>query len=402
MYIKLFFERKLLETKSLKMNIKKQIILGLVLIAADLLVAQTLTNKKDGNYKFTVVKNLEATEVQNQAQSSTCWSFSSLSFFESEMIRMGKPKVNLSEMFIVRNAYMAKADKYVRMHGLINFGPGGAFHDAAYVIKNFGLVPQSAYLGLVNGDKEINHNEMDNMLKAQLDVLVKANNISTGWSKAVNSTLDAYLGEAPLSFDYQGKKYDSKSFAASLGLNMDNYIEITSFSHHPFYTKFALEIQDNWAWDQLYNVPLNDMIDVVDNAIMNGYSVAWGADVSEKGFSYKNGVAIVPDVEWSDVKKEKVDSVILNPGKQKEITQAMRQLAFDNYETQDDHGMHIVGMVKDQNGAKYYIVKNSWGIKNNDCDGYFYVSEAYLKYKTTSIMVHKEGVKKEIAKKLGL
>ncbi len=384
------------------MNIKKQIILGLALIAADLVVAQTLSNKKDGNYKFTVVKNIEATEVQNQAQSGTCWSFSSLSFFESELLRMGKPKVNLSEMFIVRNAYMAKADKYVRMHGLINFGPGGAFHDAAYVIKNFGMVPQSAYIGLVNGDKEINHNEMDAMLKAEVDVIVKANKISPSWAVAVNSTLDAYLGKAPETFDYMGKQYNPKSFAASLGLNMDNYIEISSFSHHPFYSKFAIEVQDNWAWAQVYNVPLIEMIDVIDNAIMNGYSIAWGADVSEKGFSFKNGVAIVPDLDWADVKKEKIDSVILNPGKQMEITQEIRQKAFDNYETQDDHGMHIVGIVKDQNGTKFYVIKNSWGIKNNDCDGYFYASEAFVKYKTTSIMLHKDGVKKEIAKKLGM
>jgi bleomycin hydrolase len=384
------------------MNIKKQIILSAVFFSAAVLSAQTLTNKKDGNYKFTVVKNLESTEVQNQGQSGTCWSFSSLSFFESEMLRMGKPKVNLSEMFVVRNAYAAKAEKYVRMHGLINFGPGGAFHDVAYVMKNYGMVPQEAYLGLANGEKEINHNEMDGVLKAIVDVVVKENKVSPGWQKAVNGTLDAYLGKTPENFQYQGKQYTPKTFAQSLGLDMDKYIEITSFTHHPFYSKFAIEVQDNWSWSEVYNLPLNEMMDVLDNALMNGYSVAWGSDVSEKGFSFKNGVAIVPDVDWADVKKEKMDSVILNPGKQKEITQEMRQVAFDNYETGDDHGMHIVGIVKDQNGVKYYIVKNSWGIKNNDCDGYFYASEAFVKYKTTSIMLHKDGVKKDIAKKLGL
>lgn len=366
---------------------------------------QELKNKKDGNYKFTVVKNLEATAVQNQAKSSTCWSFSSLSFIESELLRMGKPSVNLSEMFVVHHTYSDKAEKYVRMHGSAHFAAGGAFHDALYVMKKYGIVPQSVYTGMPNGEKEINHEQMDQMLKGMVSGVVAAKKeviSSTAWPKAVDATLDAYLGKLPETFDYNGKQYTPQSFAASLGLNYDNYIEITSFTHHPFYTKFALEIPDNWQWKEMYNVPLNEFTDIIDNSIMNGYSVAWGADVGEPGFAFKDGVAIIPDLDWKDVKKEKMDSVINNPGKQKEITQEMRQMSFDNYETTDDHGMHIIGIVKDQNGTKYYIVKNSWGAIKNDCGGYFYASEAYVKYKTTSIMINKESLKKEEAKKLGV
>ncbi|MCW3086557.1 MAG: aminopeptidase [Bacteroidetes bacterium] len=394
------------------MNFKKQLIIAMAFVSvsafAQTPTPQTFTNKKDGNYKFTVVKNLDATAVQDQAHSGTCWTFSSLSFIESELLRMGKPKVNLSEMFIVHNAYNMKADKYVRMHGSVNFGEGGAFHDVMAVVKDSGIVPQMVYSGFangekdVNGEKKINHSELDALTKNIVETVVKSDKPGIAWKKAFNGTLDAYLGPIPKTFTYEGKQYTPQTFRDMLGINPNNYIEISSFNHHPFYSKFVLEVPDNWAADQVYNLPLDEMIAVMDNALMNGYTIAWGADVSEKGFSFKNGVAIVPDLEWGDVKKEKMDSVILNPGKQKVITQEMRQEAFNNYETQDDHGMHIVGIVKDQNGVKYYIVKNSWGVKGNDCDGFFYASEAYVKYKTTSIMLNKDGVSKDIAKKLGL
>ncbi len=386
------------------MNFKTQFIFAAGCLSALTVSAQTLSNKKNGNYKFTTVKNLESIEVQSQGQSSTCWTFSSLSFFESELLRMKKPRVNLSEMFIVHTAYNMKADKFVRMHGEVAFAPGGAFHDVVTVMKDSGIVPQSVYAGLANGEKggKINHNELDELTKTIAESVVKSNKPGIAWKKAMNSTLDAYLGPMPKTFQYDGKTYTPRSFADMLGLNMNNYIEFSSFNHHPFYSKFLLEVPDNWAGGQVYNLPLDEMMAVIDNAIMNGYSVAWGADVSEKGFSFKNGVAIVPEGNWEDVKTDKVDSIVNAPAKQMVINQDNRQEAFDNYETQDDHGMHITGIVKDQNGVKYYIIKNSWGTKKNDCDGYFYASEAYVRYKTTSIMVHKDVVKKETAVKLGL
>lgn len=381
---------------------KKSILIGFIALTSTT-IAQEIKNKKDGNYKFTVVKNIEATAVKNQAKSNTCWSFSSLSFLESELIRMGKPRVELGEMFVVHHAYLDKAEKYVRMHGNTNFAAGGAFHDMFYVMKNYGLVPRSVYNGNPNGDKEVNQLQMDDMLRNIVDGIIKEKVISNkNWLKGVDGVLDAYLGKMPENFEYNGKQYTPQSFAASLGIDINNYIEITSFTHHPFYTKFALEIPDNWQWREMYNVPLNELIDIIDNSLMNGYTVAWGADVGEPGFSFQNGVAVVPDADLKNLKREKLDSLVMNPGKQKEITQELRQEAFNNYETTDDHGMHIIGMAKDQNGTKYYIVKNSWGTARNECDGYFYVSEAYMKYKTTSIMINKETLKKEQAKKMGL
>lgn len=374
------------------------------------------TNKEGSTYDFTVLKNLEATPVQSQGRTGTCWSFSALSFLESELMRTGKGKHELSEMWIARNAYHDKAVNYVRMHGTFNFGPGGAFHDIPYVIKKYGIVPASAYEGLNYGSETHNHAEMDKMLKSMVDVVIKSpqnKRLTSSWLNAIDGVLDAYLGEMPTEFEVDGKKYNGKTYAKELGLNMDDYVVLGSFTHHPYYEQFVLAVPDNWAFGHVYNLPLNELMDVAESSVMNGYSWAWAADVSEKGFSFRDGLAIVPEDEstirkqgrdnrnFSDAGAEKIGDAFTQPVKEKNITAEMRQVAYDNYETTDDHGMHVTGMVKDQDGTKYFIVKNSWGT-GNDCDGYFYASEAYFKYKTMNLMVHKDALPKKLAKKLGI
>lgn len=377
---------------------------------------ERVTNKEGSDYEFTVLKNLEATPVQSQGRTGTCWSFSALSFLESELMRTGKGKHELSEMWIARNAYHDKAVNYVRMHGTFNFGPGGAFHDIPYVIKKYGIVPASAYEGLNYGSETHNHSEMDKMLKSMVDIVIKSpqnNRLTPVWLDAVDGVLDAYLGKKPEEFEVDGKTYNGKTYAKELGLNMDDYVVLGSFTHHPFYEQFVLAVPDNWAFGQVYNLPIDELMEVAESAVMKGYSWAWAADVSEKGFSFRDGLAIVPEDgstirkrgrdnrNFSDAGAEKIGDAFSQPVKEKNITQEMRQLAYNNYETTDDHGMHVTGMVKDQDGTKYFIVKNSWGT-GNDCDGYFYASEAYFKYKTMNLMVHKDALPKKLAKKLGV
>ncbi|MDB4173389.1 C1 family peptidase [Bacteroidia bacterium] len=387
---------------------------SLFLFQLQLQAQDTLRNKKDGNYIFTVKKDIEANEVQNQNRTGTCWSFSALSFMESELMRMGKGKYKLSEMYIVRKAYEDKAENYVRMHGTANFSQGGAFHDIPHVIKKYGIVPQEAYKGLNYGLESHNHSEMEAALKGFLDAIIanKQGKLTTSWKPAFNAILDAYLGAVPENFTYQGKSYTPTSFAESLELNMDDYVIITSFTHHPFYENFVLEVPDNWIWAQAYNVPLDEMMTLMKDAMLNGYGIGWAADVSEKGFSFKNGLAIVPEddaalkVRGKDSKHfnnagaDKEGTQFDSPGPEKEITQEMRQEAFDNYLTTDDHGMHFTGIVTDQEGNEYFIVKNSWGTEYNDCDGYFYASMPYVAYKTMNFMVHKDALPKALKKKM--
>ena len=390
------------------------LISSLFLFQFQLNAQDTLRNKKGGGYVFTLKKDIEATAVQNQNRTGTCWSFSALSFMESELIRLGKGKHKLSEMYVVRKAYEEKAENYVRMHGLTNFSQGGAFHDIPHVIKKYGIMPQEAYQGLNYGLDKHNHSEMEAVLKGMLDAVIKnkQGQLTTSWKAAFNAVLDQYLGPIPETFSYQGKTYSPMSFAQKLGLNMNDYVVISSFTHHPFYTHFVVEVPDNWIWATAFNVPLDEMMQIQKNAVMNGFSIGWAADVSEKGFSFRDGLALVPEDEsklksigkdnpyFNNAGAKKEGTPFDSPGPEKSITQTMRQEAFDNYLTTDDHGMHFTGLVTDQKGNEYFIVKNSWGTDNNDCDGYFYASMPYVALKTISIMLHRDALPIDLKKKL--
>jgi bleomycin hydrolase len=370
------------------------------------IIAQPATNRKDSEYRFSTVKNLEATPVQNQNQTSTCWSFSSLSFFESELIRLGKGKeFNLSEMFVVNKVYSLKADNFIRMHGKTNFGEGGGFPDAIQVLRQYGLVPEEIYSGKKDLKSPHNHHLLETTLSNILRPSAQEETQKIDFSflhNTVAATVDEFLGKTPEKFDYKGKSYTPRTYADATGLNPDDYIFLTSFSHHPFYEAFVLEIPDNWNWQKVYNLPLAEFSEVMRNAIQSGYTIAWGADVSEKGFMRADGLAIVPEKPFSEMTEEERKSLATKPVKQLSMTQELRQKAFDNYETQDDHGMHIIGLAKDQNETNYYVVKNSWGRESNQCDGYFFASESYVLYKTTSIMLHKKALPVTVAKKLGI
>ncbi len=406
---------------------KKTLIAVLLMGFSSLSIAQKaeITNKEGSKYRFTKEVHLDATPVQSQGWTGTCWSFSALSFFETELARKGKTMPILSEMYIVYQAYLGKADKYFRTDGNTNFDEGGAFHDIPWVISRFGVVPESVFTGLNYGSEKHTHAELAAILKGAMQGVLDAREelddepMTTAWRSAIRGILNAYLGEVPekvedFTFKVDGKDYNPISYRDELGLNMDEYISLTSFSNHPWNSKCQLAIADNWAWGSSYNVPLEDLWGAAEYALKEGYSFAWGADVSEDYFSFRSGLAIVPEdmstiyvsgknsKNFSDAGSDKKASCFMEPGKELEITQELRQAGYDGKQTTDDHGMHAVGLYKDQNGTKYLLIKNSWGTNYNDCDGYFYASEAYFKYKTINIYLHKDALSKEMKKKLGI
>lgn len=385
---------------------------------AALTFAQPGGPKEEDGYKFQTVKENPITSIKNQNRSGTCWAYSSLGFFEAELLRMGKGEYNLCEMFLAHKTYEDRAKAAVRLHGDISFTEGGSFYDAVYCMKNYGMMPEEAMPlpGTLYGDTLANFTEFFPLATSYVEGIAKseAKKLSPAWMNGLNGILDAYLGKIPETFEYKGKKYTPQSFQESLGLNLDDYVSLTSYNHHPFYSKFIIEIQDNWRWGESYNLPIDELMEVMDNAIKNGYTFAWGSDVSESGFT-RNGLAVFPDTEDKNVdlsgsdmahwlglsSYEKQQEAMNKPCHEKSYTQEERQRDYDNWTTTDDHGMLIYGIAKDVNGTEYFMVKNSWG-NIGRYNGVWYASKPFVRNKTMNILVHKDAVPKNIKKKLGL
>lgn len=368
---------------------------------------------------FTTVKANPITSIKDQNRSGTCWAYSTLSFLESEILKKTGKTYDLCEMFIANKDYMDRAILTVRMHGDSQFSQGGSFSDVLTIMREDGICPESAMPapGTLTGDSLANFDEFFGVMEPYVAAVSKskAKKISQQWRKGLQGIIDAYLGECPEKFVYEGKEYTPKTFAESLGINLDDYVSITSFTHHPFYTQFAIEVQDNWRWKPSYNVPMDEMMRIIDNAINEGYTIAWGGDVTEDGFTRK-GLGMAYDVKkarsmagtdadrWFKLsateKRSKLDSLGVDAP---EIvpTQEMRQEAYDNWETTDDHGMHLYGIAKDKNGNIFYMVKNSWG-EYGDYKGTWYMSKNFVAYKTMNFMVNKNAIPKDIRKKLGI
>lgn len=392
---------------------KKTLLTAAVCLLSFGLYAQE-SAKSDEGFQFTTVKENAITPVKNQNRSSTCWSFSGIGLLESELLRQGKGEYDLSEMFIVHHTMLDRAELYVRLHGDSSFSPGGSFYDVIATMKKDGLVPQEAMEGIKYGEEKHIHTEIDAVASGYVNAIAKGRikKLTPVWKEGLKAIYDTYLGECPEKFTYKGKEYTPRTFADELGLKAEDYISLTSYTHHPFYEQFVIEIQDNWRGGLSYNLPIDEFMEVMDYAVKQGFTIAWGSDVSEVGFT-RNGIAVMPDLERTDLSgsdmarwtgmtpADKSKEAVSKPGPEVEATQEMRQAAFDNWETTDDHGMLIYGIAKDQTGKEYFMVKNSWGT-DNKYEGTWYASKPFVRYKTMNIVLHKDALPKAIAKKLGL
>lgn len=392
---------------SLNLKDMNRILLVLFLMLPGVLFSQKKKNKneEEEGYKFEKLYEVKYTPVKDQHISGTCWSFAATSFIESEALRLGKEELDLSEMYFVRFAYSDKINLYVRYHGNATFGQGGQAHDVMNVIRKHGIVPEDIYPGLEYGESKHYHSEMEAMVGAMADVVIANKNkrLSSKWKPSIEATLDNYLGIPPKKFKLLEEPIDPKRYQSEyVGINPDDYIELTSYSHHPFYEAFDLEVPDNWSHDLYYNVPIDDLMAIIENAFKNGFSVCWDGDVSEKTFSHKKGVAIIPEKNYEDMSDDEKKAIWKAPIKEREVGQDLRQITFDNYVSKDDHLMHLVGIYKDQNGTKYYKTKNSWDTDSNDFGGFLQMSESYVRLKTIAIMVHKDAIPEEIRLKLDL
>lgn len=400
------------------MKLPITLLLGAVAICAAAEPTDSVKTDSTKTFIFTDVIDLPTTSVKDQNKSGTCWSFSATSFMEDEIRHNGGDSLDLSEMYTVRQCYLDKARQYVRMYGQANFGAGGSAMDVPYVWDKYGAMPEEVYSGLNYGEEKHVHGELDAVLAAYVKEIVKKPNgkLSTAWEKGIEGILDAYLGEVPETFVYKGKTYTPKSFAESQPVKISDYVPVTSFTHHPYYEAYAVEVPDNWLGAKYYNLPLEEMKAVVDRSLEKGHTLVWAADVSERGFKWNKGVALMPKVKeekdlsgtelsrWvklSDSERANDAYNFEGPVEEIKVTPEMRQDMFDKQETTDDHGMEIVGTAVDQFGNKYYKVKNSWDT-NQVYDGFFYVSEPYFLAKTINVLVHRDALPKETATKLGL
>lgn len=398
----------------ISMNLKSFCIAAALLISASAMAQKAPEKAEAPDYQFTVVKENPITPIKNQYRSGTCWCFSALSFVESEILRTKGIETDLSEMFVVGKSYHDRAIKYVRLDGHLNFAAGSSFGDVLHVINDYGIVPQEAMPGLCYGSDKPEHAEMDAALKGYVDAIKDVPNrkLTTAWVNGFDGIVSAYLGEYPETFSANGTEYTPESYRDWLGINTDDYVNLTSFTHHPFYQPFIIEVCDNWRWDSAYNLPIDELMEVMYNAIDKGYTIAWGSDVSEKGFT-RNGLAVALKEEnkqtagsdqerWvGKSKEEQAAEAGKELPEEVTVTQEMRQEGYDRKTTTDDHGMHIYGIAQDQNGTKYFMVKNSWG-EAGKYKGIWYASDAFVRYKTLNIVVHKDALPKNIKKALGI